>query len=150
MSRYVDPRPAKPLIALVTDALRQLELDMVRQGHELGFPELRMAHNAVFGSLPVEGARASDMAAKAGITKQSMGEVVRELVDLGILAMSPDPRDRRAKVVTYTDYGAAVARNGRRHLAELERRFTDAFGAADYETARRVLAALPSLLGAPG
>ena len=37
------------------------------------------------------------MAARAGITKQSMGEVVRELVDLGVLEMVVDPTDRRAK-----------------------------------------------------
>lgn len=146
MSREFEPLSVKPFIALITDALRQLESDMVRQAHESGFPELRMAHNAVFGTLPSGGARTSEMAARAGITKQSMGEVVRELIDLGILVASPDPQDRRAKIVSYTDYGRVVARSGRRHLAELETRFAEAFGAADYESARRVLAEVPEMM----
>ena len=52
------------------------------------------------------------MAARAGITRQSMGEVIREMVDLGLLEMVADPDDRRAKLVRYTDAGLAVAQGG--------------------------------------
>ena len=76
---------------------------MVREARERGHTEIRLAHNAVFATLHGEAGRTSDMAARAGITKQSMGEVVRELADLGILEVHPDPEDRRAKLVSYTD-----------------------------------------------
>lgn len=111
---------------------------MVRTAHEHGFTEVRLAHNSAFGVLPAEGARITDMAARAGITKQSMGEVVRELVDLGICRMEPDPSDRRAKVVSYTDYGITVTAAGFAHLQQMERTLAKTFG-ADYEAARRVL-----------
>ena len=139
MSRARTPAERKPFIALVDKASHALGLDMVRQARARGYPFIQLAHNAVFGTLYGETGRISDMAARAGITKQSMGEAVRELVDLGVLEMVVDPNDRRAKIVTYTEFGLEVTNGGIRYLDELEQLFLREFGEADYETARRVL-----------
>lgn len=146
MSSLELSREHPPLIVLVHTANRAFQEEMVRQGRTQGFPEARQAHNAVFATLSVEGSRASDMAARAGITKQSMGEVVRELAGIGLLEMRPDPSDRRAKLVTYTKAGLEAARKGRGHLADLERRFIEEFGAEEYSVARRVLARVTEML----
>ena len=138
MSREIRPLNRTPMIGLVEKAATGLGVDMVRTAHSHGYTELRLAHDTVFGTLGGDGARITDMAARAGITKQSMGEVVRELVDLGICEMEPDPDDRRAKIVTYTDYGRQVTDTGFRHLQSVEHRLARTFG-EDYETARRVL-----------
>jgi DNA-binding MarR family transcriptional regulator len=74
-----------------------------------------------------------------------MGEVIRELVDIGILEMVPDPTDGRAKIVRYTDEGLEFTGQGFQHLRELEDRFEEEFG-ADYEAARRVLERVASML----
>jgi len=120
------------LIGLVDRANRALQSDMVRQAHRQGHPEVKYAHNAVFSTLNEAGARASDMAARAGITRQSMGEIIREMVALGILEMRPDPHDRRAKLVTYTKAGLEHARSGFQHIIDLEMRFADEFGDEEY------------------
>ena len=147
MSRVQLPRLGrKPLIALVDRANRALQADMVQAQHRRGHPEIKPAHNSVFATLAPEGSRAADMAARAGITRQSMGEVIREMVDLGILEMRPDPEDRRAKLVTYTEHGQWVASHGYEHLRELEQRFAEEFGDQEYETARDVLARVANLL----
>jgi DNA-binding MarR family transcriptional regulator len=147
MSRANLPRPdRKPLIALVDRANRALQADMVQTGHRRGHPELKPAHNAVFGTLSSSGARAADMAARAGMTRQSMGEVIRDLVGLGILEMCPDPEDGRAKLVTYTEHGRRVANDGYQHLRELEQRFAEEFGEREYDIARDVLARIAELL----
>jgi DNA-binding MarR family transcriptional regulator len=147
MSRAELPRLGrKPLIALVDRANRALQADMVRTAHRRGHTDVKPAHNAVFGTLTEGGARAADMAARAGMTRQSMGEVIRDLVALDVLEMRTDPDDGRAKVVTFTDHGASVASDGYRHLIELERRLTEELGADAYENARDVLARLPDLL----
>jgi DNA-binding MarR family transcriptional regulator len=86
------------------------------------------------------------MAERVGITRQSMGEVIREMVDLGILEMRPDPTDRRAKLVTYSERGLEVAADGYGHLVELEQRFAAEFGAAEYDIAREVLSRIAGLL----
>lgn len=151
MSRGTDEprfeRPGfEPFIALVDKGARVLRDDMLRNAHALGYTELAPAHNSVFATLPPEGARAADMAARAGITRQSMGEVVRDMVRLGLLEMVPDPADKRAKLVTYTAYGREVAQAGFDYIIGLDRRFRDEFGDAEYDAARRVLARVRDLL----
>jgi DNA-binding MarR family transcriptional regulator len=146
MSRGLRKPDRKPLIALVDRANRALQADMVRAAHRRGHTHIKPAHNAVFSTLQAEGSRASDMAARAGITRQSMGEIVREMVSLGVLEMKQDPDDRRAKLVTYTEAGLAFARDGFRHIVDVEDRIVAELGADDYETARRVLERVVTLV----
>src|SRR3954467_10992551 len=121
MSRVKPER--KPLIALVHDLDRAFQAHMVRSAHERGRPELKPAHNFLFAILSDDGDRAANLATRAGITRQSMGEVIRDLVDLGILEMAPDPDDRRAKIVRYTPEGKRFASAGYVHLRDLEKQF---------------------------
>jgi DNA-binding MarR family transcriptional regulator len=136
----------KPLIAIVARAVRVLATDMLREAHERGHTQVRPGHDPVFATLPQEGARISDMAARAGITKQSMGEAVRDMVDLGLLEMKPDPTDRRAKLVTFTEAGLAVAQDGKRYMRTLEQQWIEKFGAKEYETAREVLEGIVEMM----
>lgn len=140
-----DTDPA-PLLVLIDRAHRAMQQHMVQLAQASGYPHARPAHNVVFGRLPLEGARTSDLAARAGMTRQSMGELVREMVDLGILQMTPDPQDRRAKLVTYTPAGLSHARRGREHILALEQRFVEEFGADEYHAARDVLQRLVTVL----
>ena len=61
--------------------------------------------------------------------------------------MVPDPDDRRAKLVRYTDAGLAVAKDGYGHILALEQRFADEIG-EDFEATRRVLERVVEVLGA--
>ncbi len=140
----------RPFISVVDKTSHALAADMVREARGRGYPFIRLAHNAVFGTLFGEGGRMSDMAARAGITKQSMGEVVRELVDFGVLEMTVDPDDRRAKLVSYTEFGLEVTSGGRRYLESLEELLAEEFGERDYAAARRVLEGVTELLAAGG
>ncbi|MCX6400366.1 MAG: MarR family winged helix-turn-helix transcriptional regulator [Propionibacteriales bacterium] len=136
----------EPFIALAEKAARALRDDMLANGHRAGYTEMTPAHNAVFATLGPEGSRAADMAARVGITRQSMGEVVRDMVRLGILEMVEDPSDRRAKLVRYTDYGKKVAQEGFKHIIELEQIFAEEFGEAELETTRKVLLRVREML----
>jgi len=145
-----DPRPdVRPLISIVDRLHRSLQADMVEQARERGYSEIKGAHNLVFAWLPPEGARTADMATRAGITRQSLGEVVRELVELGILRMTPDPSDRRAKLVRYTDYGRTVTNEGYQHIIDLERRFAEEFGEEEYAMVRTLLERANEIVGLP-
>jgi len=74
----------------------------------LGFDNLRPAHSALFRNIERDGSRISDLAARAGMTKQSMAELVRYLEAHGYVAVGPDPDDGRAKRVTLTKRGRDV------------------------------------------
>jgi DNA-binding MarR family transcriptional regulator len=86
------------------------------------------------------------MANRAGITKQSMGEAIRDMVGLGLLEMQEDPSDRRAKLVKYTDAGLEVAQGGKRYMYELEQQWIEKFGKENYETAREILEGIVELM----
>ena len=143
MSR--DKPDRKPMIALVHNADRAFAAHMVESAHERGRPEIKPSHNAVFAHLGDDARRAADLAAAAGMTRQSMGELVRELVDLGILEMVPDPADGRAKLVTFSKDGKVFASAGFRHLRAIEDRLSAEFG-EDYEASRRVLERVAEVL----
>ncbi len=104
--------------------------------NERGYPGIKHAHNSVFATLLLTGNRATDMADRAGITRQSMGEIIRELVGLGILEMKPDPDDRRAKLVTYTPAERPATDSCTSSTSRT--RFADEFD-EEYDAARRVL-----------
>jgi DNA-binding MarR family transcriptional regulator len=135
-----------PLIRLVDRANRAMQANMVRQAHERGYPQVKQAHNAVFGNLGEGGARASDMAERAGMTRQSMGEIIRDLVGLGVLEMRPDPDDRRAKLVTYTPAGLELVAGGYRYIVDQEKHFVEEFGDELYEQLRFALERITELV----
>ena len=137
-----------PLIALATKAGRALQADMVVQANHRGYPEVQQSHNAIFATLPPEGARAADMAARFGITRQSMGEIIRDMAQLGLVEMVADPSDGRAKIVRFTEYGTACAQNGFDYIVELDQVLRDTFGDDDVEGTYRVLAGVLDLLEA--
>src|SRR5258708_34026689 len=68
-----------------------------------GFADLRPAHGNVLERLTfTDEARLSAMAAAAGMTAQSMGELVDDLERRGYVKRSEDPADRRANLARRT------------------------------------------------
>jgi DNA-binding MarR family transcriptional regulator len=73
-----------------------------------GFPAVRPAHSAVLRNLPPAGARVVDLAAEAGMTKQSMAYLVSGLEQAGLVTSTADPDDRRARRIRLTARGEAA------------------------------------------
>lgn len=128
-----------PLVALVERADRALVADLVSAAADRGFPEIRVSHNAVFATLQPEGSRVSDMAARAGITKQSLAAIVKDLERAGLVTVSPDPADGRAKVVRFTDRGWQCAGGGAAYLREVEDSLATVIGRDRLEDLRQLL-----------
>jgi DNA-binding MarR family transcriptional regulator len=93
----------------------------VREGYAAaGFGDVRPAHEPVFRFLAPEGNRVTDLAARAGMTKQAMGYLVDYLVQHGYLERVPDSTDRRAQVVRRTERGWEVNRTARRVVEQVQ------------------------------
>lgn len=78
---------------------------------ERGHTGLQPSHQAVFVGLGASGTRLTELAARASMTKQAMGQLVDDLERLGYVERVPDPRDGRAKIVRFTDTGNAFLRD---------------------------------------
>ena len=104
------------------------------------FDDLRPSHGNVMEQLELEDRlRLTDLAARAGITVQSMGELVDDLQVKGYVERRPDPNDRRAKRIYLTDRGRKNARVAKRATAEVEDRLAELLGEQRYELLRSTL-----------
>ena len=71
-----------------------------------GIRDVRPSHGNVMEHLAFEdGLRLNDLAARAGVTPQTMGQWVDELEALGYVERRPDSSDRRAKRIHLTRKG---------------------------------------------
>ncbi len=94
------------LLRVAFDQAITAVLDQVAPEH----PPLRPAHLLIFRFGGIDGARASELAVHAGITKQSMHELVSHLERHGYLVRDMDPEDTRARLVRLTPAGSELER----------------------------------------
>lgn len=104
-----------------------------------GYEDLRPTHGCVFRFVREDGMRLTELAAHAGITKQSAGELVDDLVGLGYVERIADPADKRAKLICLTGRGEEAQRIGFGIFSELERRWGERFGRERFELLRALL-----------
>jgi DNA-binding MarR family transcriptional regulator len=107
-----------------------------------GYPDIREAHGAVFRHLPLAGTSISDLARRAGMAKQSMGYLVDALLELGYLETSPDPADRRAKLIRLSSKGMEMQKCALQISKRLERDWTQRIGEVEMGALRALLKVL--------
>ncbi|MGH2982990.1 MAG: MarR family winged helix-turn-helix transcriptional regulator [Solirubrobacterales bacterium] len=126
--------------------VKELAIDELhgRLGDE-GYPDIRPGHGCVFRFIEPGGSRLTQIATRAGMTKQAVGEVVADLERLGYVERVPDPNDRRAKIIRLSERGWDAERVALGILADIERRWAREVGeqrvAELRETIEAVLAA---------
>jgi len=92
-----------------------------------GYP-LREAHFRLFPHFDFDGIRLTELASRAGITKQSAQMLVDEMVVAGYLKRRPDPKDGRAKLIVLTAKGIRGVTDGIAVLGSVEADVTEAVG----------------------
>jgi DNA-binding MarR family transcriptional regulator len=128
-----------PLPALMELAVDAMWVDFRAALAEVGLTDIRAAHGCVFRFLHGDGMRLTELASLAGLTKQSVGEIVDDLTALGYLERYPDPTDKRAKLIRLTAKGKAAQATGFSLFAKLESEWSEAFGEADIALLRALL-----------
>lgn len=90
---------------LLMEIAKDFQRRALRKFVEQGYEGLQPAHTAVIGNLGLEGARLTDLARRATMTKQGMGQLVTEVERIGYVERVPDPTDHRAKIVRFSPRG---------------------------------------------
>jgi DNA-binding MarR family transcriptional regulator len=83
--------------------------------------------------------RLTRLAELAGITKQSAGEIVDDLVQSGYVARVPDPADKRAKLICLTEKGVRAQATGFGLFATIEAKWIDRYGEERMNQMRELL-----------
>ena len=121
------------LIALIRMTSRAMVDEITERLEAAGFPDSPPRFHPVFESMDPKGTRLTVLAARAGMTHQAMGEVVRELEARGYVERIPDPGDGRARIVRLTADGRKLVRAGIREVAAIERKWMRRWRAAGLE-----------------
>lgn len=108
----------------------------------LGYDDVRPGHLALLLNLDRGGARGSELARRAGVTKQSMGELVRDLERLDYIERRPDPRDGRARLVQPTGRGLILIAHARQAVSEIDADAARRLGRERFTELHRALADL--------
>ncbi|MGJ5152628.1 MULTISPECIES: MarR family winged helix-turn-helix transcriptional regulator [unclassified Bradyrhizobium] len=90
---------------LLNNAVRRFESRVLQLMAEGGHGGTRIAHVSLTRNLDVEGTRLTELARRASMSKQAMGELVDQCVELGLVSREADPSDRRARLVRFTPAG---------------------------------------------
>jgi len=128
-------------VSMLGNAYSLLGFQIVEGVVGAGFPQ-KPKHSAVFAQISPDGSRLTELARKANMTPQAMGELVDELVDMGYVVRRPDPADGRAKLVVLTKRGRDAVAAGRRTIEGIEERVSEILGQRGHRELRRLLSKL--------
>ncbi len=115
--------------------------EKLRTVHARGFDAVTEVHMALIQNLDLHGTRLTTIAARAGMTKQSMLELVDKAEAMGFVERRIDLDDRRAKIVGFTPSGLGMLEIVHQGVALAERRMAKVIG-------RVFLSAIKDQLGA--
>ena len=132
----------KSLQILFRDARSAIETAVRADLAQNGFGDVSPSHSALLRNIGDDGARPSELAAHAGVTRQAITKLLDELERLDLVRRDPDPDDGRSVIVRYTDRGRAGVAIARKRMIALERAYAERVGADRWAEVRSTLETL--------
>ncbi len=127
------------LARLLLDAYRTVDAEVAAALEDRGVPGLTAGHAAALLQVDRSGTRLTELARRAGITKQAMMQAVDDLQSRGLVRRVPDPADARAKIVRLTARGLRARAEARRAVSGVEARVRRRLGERRHEALRATL-----------
>ena len=142
MESDIDHTTRLPLIRLLDAAFGEFGDELSKRVEASGFTDIRPGHGCVFGTIDPQGSRLTDLAQRANMTKQSVGEATSDLEKSGYVERVPDPEDGRAKIIRLTERGRKAQAIGRGLIDDLEREWAERYGEERVAALRDALEAI--------
>jgi DNA-binding MarR family transcriptional regulator len=132
--------PEKPLIgALLRLPAQAIHRRIVAGLNSAGFGDLRLPHMGVLQYPGPDGYRPSELAERAGMSKQAMNQLLRSLERLGYIRRRDAEEGGRARVVRFTRRGHAAWAKVHEILAEIETEWRATLGEKKFNRLKQVL-----------
>ncbi len=107
-----------------------------------GFVDFRVGHIIGLVHIDIEGTTVNNMALMAGITKQGMSKVVKELSDYGYVITEKHPSDARSIIVKLTDKGIDALMEWKLCTEHIDKKFAEMLGSERLEQLKDILSVL--------
>jgi DNA-binding MarR family transcriptional regulator len=114
---------------------------------EKGFRRFRASHMNLLRHIDLGGTRISEIAERARLSKQAVSQLVVSSEDEKLVKTIPDPSDRRAKIVTFTNLGRAVIDAERDIMVRIDAELKKVLGQAGFRQLGDALALLAEWSG---
>ena len=124
LDHYRKTNVGQALLEVARDFQKGALEEYSRAGHR----KLQSSHQAILTYLSLDGTRLTELAARASMTKQAMGQLVDEVERLGYVERIPDPSDGRAKIVRFTRKGRMLIKEGTEIGEEIQRKYASMIG----------------------
>lgn len=108
----------------------------------IGYDNFRVGHIVALVHIEVEGTSINTLAAAAGMTKQGMSKLIKELQEEGFVIGEKDPTDARALIVKYTEKGLQAMIDWRNCTNYINQKFGEVLGENKLETLKDLLGEL--------
>jgi DNA-binding MarR family transcriptional regulator len=102
------------LVRLLRTVERHITNQISRELQVYGYHAVSARHLQVFENLDTEGVSIIQLAQRAGISKQAMSKMVKEVALEGLVDVVTDSRDNRVQLVNVTEKGAGLISDIRR------------------------------------
>jgi DNA-binding MarR family transcriptional regulator len=145
----IDSVDRLPLPGLMGEVKEAAVEELHRQLAARGFDKIRPAHGCVFRFVSREGMQLTELAQLAGLSKQSIGEFVVDLEQLGYIERIPHPSDRRAKLIRLTKRGMEAQAAAQEIFADIERSWAEQVGERRVAALRETLERIQELERSP-
>jgi DNA-binding MarR family transcriptional regulator len=126
------------MAGLLGGALRRLREEILADSEDK-FPGLRVSHYRLLEMIPPGGARITDLAEVALMTKQGLGQHVDYLQRLGYVESDRLRADRRVRLVRRTAKGEEAVTHSRIAIERVEQLWSEHLGPERYATFRETL-----------
>ena len=103
--------------------------DLAREMAARGLDDLWVRHLDVIRRISPAGNTVTELAGMAGLSKQTVGPVVRELERAGIAVVGPHPDDGRARLIRLAAAGTSGMERANHAVRELTAQYRSRMGA---------------------
>jgi DNA-binding MarR family transcriptional regulator len=112
------------LFAGFRSVIDELHAELARRGHQ----EMRPAHGFAMQAIGFNGATATEVGRRLGISKQAAGKTIERLEALGYVERAGDGADRRRKLVRLTPRGTEALTLSATIFSEIRARWARTLG----------------------
>ena len=100
---------------LLLRAAREFSSQICHELNKRDHPDLKSGHALLVANLDKSGTRVSTLAERAEVSKQAMGQMVREMEGLGYVTREADATDARAVLILPTVLGQKLLEDCQRN-----------------------------------
>ncbi len=124
----------------LTRILRVYNRRIIEALHERGFTDFSPAFPSLLSNLDLDGTRIGVLAARAGVSRQAAGQLLKQIEACGYVTSEASTDDARATVVKFTARGRKLFAHVIELVDAIEADFARALRAGEFDRARAALA----------